>query len=73
MDECCPFITGSLDPFKRNRMVFRNVASHIEYDISIAEINIMVCHCAATERLCQSRYCGAMSYTRLMFDIDKAE
>ena len=73
MDKGSAFVLGSLDPFKRNRMVLGNIATHIKDDISISEINIMVCHCAATERLCQSRYSGAVSYTGLMFNIDEAE
>src|SRR4030042_3812350 len=73
MNKCCSFITSCLDPFKRNRMVFSNIATHIQNNISITKINIMVCHCTATERLCQSRYSCAVSYAGLMFDIDEAE
>ncbi len=68
-----PFIAGSLNPFKRNRMVLGNIAAHIQNNIGVSEIDIMVCHGAATERLCQSRNSCAVSYTGLMFDIDKAE
>ena len=73
MNKGSPFLPGRLYPFKRDRVVFSNIAAHIQNDVSISEINVMVCHCTATERLCQSRYSCAVSYTGLMFNIDKTK
>jgi len=73
MNESSSFIPRCLDPFEGNGMVFCYIAAHIEYDICIPEIDVMVRHCAASERLSQSRYSGAVSYTGLMFDIDETE
>jgi hypothetical protein len=54
-------------------MVFRRVASHGQDAITVSDIDPVVGHCAASERLCQSRNCCAVSDTGLMFDVDKAE
>jgi hypothetical protein len=73
MDKNGPFITGCLDPFKGNGVVFSYVAPHIQNDISISKINIMIGHRTASERLSQSHYSWAVSDTGLVFDIDDAE
>ena len=73
VNECAALVPGCLNPLEGYRMVFCYIAAHIKDYISIAEINIMVCHGAASERLCQSRYSGAVSYSGLVLDIDEAE
>jgi hypothetical protein len=52
-------------------MVGSGVAPHDQNHISILKINPVVGHCAASERLCQSRYSWAVSDTGLVFDIDQ--
>jgi hypothetical protein len=73
MNERSSFVTGILNPFERDRVVFRHIATHVDDDISVSEIDVMVCHCAASERLSQSRYSGAVSYAGLMFNINEAK
>lgn len=73
MDKDSSFITGCLDPLKRDRMVLRHITTHVQDDVGISKIDVMVGHCAASERLSQSRHRGAVSDTRLMFDIDDAQ
>jgi hypothetical protein len=73
VNECGALVPGCLDPFEGDGVVLRDIAAHVEYYIRIAEIDVMVCHCAASERLCQSRYRGAVSYSGLVFDIDETE
>ena len=73
MDKDRPFIFGCLDPFKGNRMIFSDIATHIQDDICIPKINIMIGHCAASIRLSQSRYSRAVSDTGLMFNVDDAQ
>jgi hypothetical protein len=73
MDEDGSFITGCLDPLKRDRMVLSHITTHVQNHISVSKINIMIGHGTASERLSQSRYRGAVSDTGLMLDIDDAE
>jgi len=70
MNEDTAFILGCLHPFEGDRMVLSHVAAHIQNDIRISKIDIMVGHCTASERLSQSRYSGAVSDTGLMLDIN---
>ena len=73
MDEDGSFITGCLDPLKRDRMVLSHITTHVQNHIGISKIDIMIGHCTASERLSQSRYRGAVSDTGLMFNVDEAE
>ena len=73
MDEECPLVLGSLDPFERDRMILGDIATHVENDIGIPEINIMIGHCTASERLCQSRYSRAVSDTGLVFNVNQSQ
>ncbi len=68
-----PFFAGCLDPLKGNRMIFSYIAPHVENDISISKIDIMIGHCTTSERLSQSRYRGAVSDTGLVFNIDDSQ
>jgi hypothetical protein len=52
-------------------MVFGSIAAHDYNAITVFDINPVIGHRAASERLCQSRNSGAMSDTGLMFDIDQ--
>ena len=73
MDEDGSLITGCLDPLKRDWMVLSNIPTHVQDNIGISKIDIMIGHCTASERLSQSRYSGAVSDTGLVLDIDYAE
>ena len=73
MDEDRPLILGRLDPFERDGMVFGDIARHIKDDISISEIDIMIGHCTASERLSQSRYSSAVSDTGLVLNVDETQ
>jgi hypothetical protein len=52
-------------------MVFGRVASHHQHYVSILEIYPVIRHCTATIRLSQSRNSCGVSYSGLMFYIDK--
>ncbi len=54
-------------------MVLRTVAAHDENAIGILDIYPVVCHSTTTERLCQSRYSGAVSDTGLVVYTDHAQ
>jgi hypothetical protein len=54
-------------------MILSYITAHVQNNISITKINIMVRHCATTERLCQSRYSCAVSYTGLVLYPDETE
>ena len=73
MDEDGPFLLGGLNPFKGNRVIFSHIAAHVQDDVGIAKINVMVRHGAASERLSQSRYRSAVSDTGLVLDIDQPQ
>jgi hypothetical protein len=51
-------------------VVLGHIATHVQDDIRISKIDIMIGHGTASERLSQSRYSSAVSDTGLMFDID---
>jgi hypothetical protein len=53
-------------------MIFSSIAAHDENTITVFNIDPVIGHCAASERLCQSRNSGAMSDTSLMFDVSDA-
>jgi hypothetical protein len=73
MDEDCPFVFCCLDPFEGNRVVFGNITTHVQDDISISKINIMIGHCTTSIRLCQSRNSGAVSDTGLVLNVDETQ
>ena len=73
MDEDGSFITGCLDPLKRDRMVLSHITAHVQNNVSVSKIDIMIGHGTASERLSQSRYRGAVSDTGLMFNVNDAE
>ena len=54
-------------------MVLGRVAAHVQDDVGIAEIDPMVGHGAASERLSQSRYRGAVSDTGLVLDVHQPQ
>jgi hypothetical protein len=54
-------------------MILGHIATHIQNDIGIPEINIMIGHCTASVRLSQSRYSRAVSDTGLMFNVNEPE
>jgi hypothetical protein len=73
MDKDGSFIARCLNPLKRDRMIFCHITTHIQDDVGISKIDIMVGHCTTSERLSQSRHRGAVSDACLMLDIDDAE
>jgi hypothetical protein len=54
-------------------MIFRCIGSHDQDAVGVSNVDPVVGHGAASERLCQSRNSGAMSDTSLMFDIDQTK
>ena len=54
-------------------MIFGCIASHNQDAIAVADVNPVVGHCAASERLCQSRNSGAVSDTGLVFNVDQTQ
>jgi hypothetical protein len=54
-------------------MIFSSVAAHDENAIAVGDIDPVVRHGAASERLSQSRYRGAVSDTGLMFYVDQSQ
>jgi hypothetical protein len=64
---------GVGDPFERYGMVLRRVGSHNENAVTVSNVDPVVGHCAAPERLCQSRNRSAVSDTGLVFDIDQTQ
>ena len=73
MDKNGSLFPRCLDPFKRDRVIFSYIAPHVENDISVPKIDIMIGHCTTSERLSQSRYRGAVSDTGLVLNIDNAQ
>ena len=73
MDEDGPFILGCLDPFKRNRVILSHITTHIQNNIGISKIDIVIGHCTTPERLSQSRYSSAVSDTGLVFNVDEPQ
>jgi hypothetical protein len=49
-----------------------SVAAHDEDTITVLEVDPVIGHCAAPERLCQSRNSCAVSYTGLVFNPNEA-
>ena len=68
-----PGFLGLEHPFKGNRMMLGGVAPHNEDSVCVFDVDPMVGHCAASERLSQSRYRGAVSDSRLVVHVDHAE
>jgi len=67
------FVNGFLNPFEGHRVIGSGVASHDQDHIRIAEVDPVIRHCAASERLCQSRYSWAVSDPGLVFNIDQTQ
>jgi len=72
-DLCSAFIYRILNPLEGNRVIGSRIASHDKKYITVFKIIPVIGHCAASERLCQSRYSWAVSDTGLMFYINKAQ
>jgi len=53
-------------------VVFGYIAAHVQDNIGVSKINVVICHGAATVRLCQSRYRSAVSDTGLVFNVYQA-
>ena len=52
-------------------MVCGSIAAHDQDNITVFEVDPVIGHCAAPERLCQSRNSGAVSYSGLVFDVNE--
>ena len=70
-DQLCALFLGLHDPFHGNGVVRCRVAPHDEDDIGILNIDPVVRHCTASERLSQSRYSCGVSDSGLVFYIDQ--
>jgi len=66
-------VHGSLNPLEGDRVVGSGVASHDEDHVTVLEIDPVIRHCAASERLSQSRYSRAVSDPGLVFNIDQTQ
>ncbi len=54
-------------------MTLGRIGTHDEDTVTVSDIDPVIGHCAASERLCQSRNSGAVSDTGLVFDIDQTQ
>jgi len=72
MDELGPPVLGLHHPLEGYRVVFGSVASLNQDAIAVLNVDPMVGHCAASERLCQSRYSRGVSDARLMVDLNQS-
>ncbi len=72
-DEGGPLFHGLRNPLHGDGMVFRRIGSHDQDAVGVANVDPVVGHRAASERLCQSRNSGAVSDTSLVFDIDQTQ
>jgi hypothetical protein len=54
-------------------MIFSSIAAHDQDDIGVSDIYPVICHCTASERLCQSRNCCGVSDTGLVLYVDKSK
>ena len=50
-----------------------SIAAHYQNAIAVFNVDPVIGHCAASERLSQSRYRGAVSGTGLVVDMDDAQ
>ena len=69
MDDGRAPILGPKRPLKGNRMVFGGIAADDENAITVDDVDPVIGHRAASERLCQSRNSGAVSDTGLVLDV----
>ena len=71
-DQFRAFFLGFHDPFHGNGVVRCGIAPHNEDNIGIANIDPVIRHCTAPERLSQSRYSCGVSDSSLVFYIYQA-
>ena len=65
-------VLGLHDPAEGDRVILGGVGPHDQDYVCVLEVNPVVRHCTASERLCQSRNSCAVSNAGLMFDIHQA-
>ena len=73
MNNLGAIILGAQDPLETHRMMLGGIASHDEDAVRILEIDPVIGHCTASERLCQSRNSSAVSNTCLMIKMDESQ
>ena len=73
MDENGSLVLRRLDPLEGNGMIFGYITTHVQNNIRITKINVMIGHRTTSERLSQSRYSRAVSDTGLVFNINDAQ
>src|SRR5262249_27378329 len=66
-------LLGSRQPIHRDRVIFRGVSAHDQYDIGVQHVDPMVGHRSPAERGRQTDDRGAVSEPGLVFDIHQAE
>ena len=54
-------------------MMFSSITAHNKHCIGILDVDPMIRHSTASERLCQSRNSGAVSGTRLVIQMDNTQ
>ena len=66
-------VLGPHDPFERNRMMFSGIAADNKNHVGILDVDPVVGHSTASERLCQSRNSGAVSDPCLVVQLDNTQ
>ena len=66
-------VLGPHDPFERNRMMFSGIAADNKNHVGILDVDPVVGHSTASERLCQSRNSGAVSDPGLVVHLDNTQ
>ena len=71
--ELCPLFNCFCYPLKRDRMVFRGIASDDHNSVGVAYINPVICHCTPPECLGQTGHSGGVSYAGLVLDVNHSQ
>ena len=72
-DQLGAALHGLGDPLEGNGVVFSRIGAHDQNAVTVSNVDPVIGHCAASERLCQSRNSGAVSDTGLMFNINQPQ
>ena len=73
MDDLGAFFLGPQDPLEGDGVMLGGIAAHDQDAIAVLQIDIVVRHGTASERLSQSRYRWAVSDPGLVIDVDQAQ
>src|SRR5919201_6811569 len=59
------------DPLKAHRMAFRHIGAFDDYAVSVLQVLLEGRRATTTKRRSQTGNCRGVSYTRLVFDLDR--